>query len=106
MALVTDDYELTSRFPRHETYGLAGQMRRAAVSAPSNIAEGAGRGGDREWLQFLKVARGSLCELETQALIAQRLGYASECGAMLTRIERLLGQLGALMNRIRSRLDL
>ena len=73
--LVEEAYRLTSAFPREELYGLTSQMRRAAVSVPSNIAEGAARQSEREFLQFLIIARGSLSELETQVLIAEKLGY-------------------------------
>jgi len=79
LALVTYVYEVTSSFPRDEMYGLTTQMRRAAVSIPSNIAEGHGRATKGEFLQFLCHARGSLCELQTQLFIARQLGYlASE----------------------------
>ena len=67
---------VTSAFPREEAYGLTAQMRRAAVSAPSNIAEGAARISRKEFLQFLSVGRGSLSELETQVVIASELGYS------------------------------
>ena len=73
--LVLGVYRLTQSFPKEETFGLAAQLRRAAVSIPSNIAEGAARAGKREFAQFLNIARGSLSELETQLLIATDLGY-------------------------------
>ena len=73
--LVLSIYTLTQNFPKEEMFGLTSQMRRAAVSIPSNIAEGAARTGDKEFAQFLNIARGSLSELETQLLIASDLGY-------------------------------
>ncbi len=76
--LVVMVYNLTAEFPASEVYGLCSQMRRAAVSIPSNIAEGAARQGDKEFIQFLYVALGSLSELETQCIIAQRLGSLQE----------------------------
>jgi four helix bundle protein len=75
IALVTDIYRLTQSFPREELYGLTSQIRRAAVSIPSNIAEGQGRLTRGEFRQFLGQARGSYAELETQLIIAQNLGY-------------------------------
>ncbi len=68
-------YRITQAFPKEEMFGLAAQLRRAAVSIPSNIAEGAARAGEREFAQFLNIARGSISELETQLLIATDLGY-------------------------------
>lgn len=68
-------YKATDDFPSKEVYGLTSQMRRAAVSIPSNIAEGQGRSTTRDFLHFLSVAQGSLMELETQVTIAERLGY-------------------------------
>jgi four helix bundle protein len=76
--LVEKVYHMTALFPSTEVYGLSSQMRRAAVSIPSNIAEGAARRGEKEFIQFLYVALGSLSELETQCLIAQRLKYIEE----------------------------
>ncbi len=68
MQLVKVVYQMTSTFPPEERYGLSQQMRRAAVSIPSNLAEGAGRNGVKEYVQFIGIARGSLAELETQLL--------------------------------------
>jgi len=73
--MVTKIYSLTRNFPKEELYGLTNQMRRAAVSVPSNIAEGAGRNSNKELMQFLFIASGSLAELETQIIIANNLGY-------------------------------
>jgi S23 ribosomal protein. len=75
--LAIETYTATQAFPRHELYGLAAQMRRAAVSIPSNIAEGRGRGTKRDFCRFVVQARGSLFELETQFTIAEALGYAT-----------------------------
>jgi four helix bundle protein len=75
MALVLDVYRCTQAFPKIETYGLTSQLRRAAVSVPSNIAEGQARRSTGEFKQFLGNARGSLAEVDTQLLIARDLGY-------------------------------
>ena len=93
--LVTDVYKATEAFPREERYGLTSQIRRAAVSIPANIAEGAGRYSNREFAHFLSNAQGSASELETELLISNRLGYLSEkaCAnltAPLDRIGRLI----------------
>ena len=76
--LVMDVYELTSNFPENEKFGLVSQINRAAVSIPSNIAEGSARQSDKEMVQFLHVSLGSIAELETQFIIAQRLNYLNE----------------------------
>ena len=75
MQLVTDVYRLVKQLPREETYALADQIRRSAVSVPSNIAEGSSRNSKKEFVQFLYISLGSLCELETQILIAKNIGY-------------------------------
>ena len=78
MDLVVRIYQITESFPKTETFGLTNQMRRAAVSIPSNIAEGQGRSTTKDFMHFLYIARGSLQELETQVIIAQRLEFITE----------------------------
>jgi four helix bundle protein len=96
-------YGMTDAFPKSEFYGLTSQMRRAGVSIPSNIAEGAGRSSAKEFLQFLVIARGSLSELDTQLTIAHRLGYVS--GEQLKTVDSQVNSIGAklagLMNHVR-----
>ena len=75
MDLVQEVYQVTKTFPKEELYGLTSQLRRSAVSVPSNIAEGHCRNGRREFVHHLSIALGSLGEVETQMLIAHRLGY-------------------------------
>ena len=87
-------YRTTASFPKEEVYGLTGQMRRAAVSIPSNIAEGQGRDTAADFVRFLSIACGSVKEVETQVLIARRLGYISEDkGAELTGLTDELSRL-------------
>lgn len=76
--LATEVYSATKSFPKEEKYGITSQMRRCAVSVPSNIAEGAGREGKKEFKYFLHIAYGSIYELETQLLIANNLGYLKD----------------------------
>ena len=77
MTLVTQIYKISEDFPKHEIYGLTSQIRRAAVSIPSNIAEGAGRKGENEFTRFLYIALGSLSEVEPQLEASRRLNYNS-----------------------------
>jgi four helix bundle protein len=77
MDLAAQAYSLTARFPKEELYGLTSQMRRSAVSIPSNIAEGAARHSRKEFIQFLHIASGSVAELETQLLLAIQMGFIS-----------------------------
>jgi four helix bundle protein len=103
MDLVEAVYRETTEFPKRETYSLTDQMRRAAVSVPSNIAEGQARFSRREFSRFLQNARGSLAELETQILIARRLHYLEECGAevLLDQVEEVGRILNGLVNSVK-----
>jgi len=102
--LVTEVYRATRDFPREEIYGLTSQLRRSAVSIPSNIAEGQSRRTSREFRQFLGTARGSLAELETQIMIAENLGYLSlEVGKKLkVRVIEVGKMLNGLITAISS----
>lgn len=82
MALVVQIYMLSADFSKYELYGLSSQIRRASVSIPSNIAEGAGRKGNKGFMRFLYIALGSLSEVETQLEISQRLGYIKDIEAI------------------------
>jgi len=102
MDLVELVYLGTEHFPKHELYGLASQMRRAAVSVPSNIAEGQARFSRRDFRHFLRTARGSLAELETQVLLARRLKYVDQTSAetMLSSIDEVSRSLSGLISSI------
>ena len=95
MQLTVSVYELTREFPRDELYGLTSQARRAAVSLPSNIAEGHGRLNRREFRQFLGIARASNCELQTQLELARRLGYGNP--RHIQESERLSHEVGRML---------
>lgn len=90
---VAEIYRITERFPRAEQFGLQAQMRRAAISIPSNISEGASRATNKEFIQFLHIALGSASELETQLIIAQKIGLLSAIDTLLLKngeIKRML----------------
>jgi len=106
MFLVKEIYSVTSHFPREEIYSLTSQMRRAAVSIPSNIAEGVARTSSKELLQFLSIARGSLSELETQVILARDIGYVDDAQKLLTIIERTFGLLGGFINSVRKKVSI
>lgn len=82
-------YELSARFPNDERYGLTSQIRRSSVSVPSNIAEGAGRNSNGEFIQFLGIANGSAYELQTQVIIAQKLGLINNTELVLDKIDEV-----------------
>ena len=95
MTLVKEIYELSAGFPADERFGLTAQLRRAAVSIPSNIAEGQGRAFDKEFARFLSNSMGSLMEVETQVMIAQDLGFLKKDAA-----ETLLRQTGEIVRLV------
>jgi len=88
--LVVKTYQLTMKFPNEEKFGLVNQMRRASVSVVSNIAEGAGRKSTKEYINFLYVSIGSLSELDTQFIIAQKLNYLTDIDLLLQEIKVLM----------------
>ncbi len=96
MDLVEAVYITTKEFPSEELYGLTSQLRRAAISVPSNIAEGQGRKSTKEFVHHLSIAYGSLCEVETQVLIALRLAYLDDGQA--DKLLALAGEVGRLIN--------
>ncbi|MGE5801149.1 MAG: four helix bundle protein [Gemmatimonadota bacterium] len=108
MDLVVEIYRTTSKFPKEERYALVDQLRRAAVSVPSNIAEGHGRSRTGDYLRFLSVAVGSLHELETQVQIARRLDYLSDDvqKKLLNACAGIGRMLGALIQALRHRLSI
>ena len=96
MDLVTEIYRLSKKFPKDEVFGLTSQIRRAAVSIPSNIAEGRGKSSKGEFQQFLHHSMGSLAEVETQVIIAQNLGYLN--AAETEPVIKILAEVGRLLN--------
>ncbi len=96
--LVISIYDIVKMFPKEEMYGLSSQIKRAAVSVPSNIAEGHDRNSDKEFCQFLCIARGSLAELETQLIIASKLEYLNEIS--INEILRDCDEIGKMLNAL------
>lgn len=97
MRLAREVYRTSAAFPDSERYGLAAQLRRAAVSVASNIAEGAGRGSRLEYVRYLRIARGSLMEVDTQIWLARDLGYLTDATAAQELIQRRAAKLSALI---------
>jgi four helix bundle protein len=96
--LAAEVHLVTLKLPRHELFGLSAQMRRSAVSIPSNIAEGSGRRTTREFIAFLHIARGSLSELRTQLLLAVKVAYVT--GPEISVAENLTDEVGKLLNAV------
>jgi len=94
--LVIEVYKITKNFPKDEIYGLSQQIRRATVAIPSNIAEGYGRQYNKEYRQFLSIAYGSLCELETQYLLSIDLDYVNRNEA----VDNLMKEVGSMLYRM------
>jgi four helix bundle protein len=101
--LVKEIYCITSTFPREELYGPISQMRCAAVSVASNIAEGAARSGNREFMHFLYMTRGSLSELETQLTVAKELDYLHNDSRLDSKLDATFGLLGGLIKSLQER---
>ncbi len=103
---VSQIYNLTKTFPKEETYGLSSQLRRASVSIPSNIAEGASRNTDKEFVRFLYIARASATEIETQLIISERLNYSKSGLKKLQRdLLAISKMLTSLINKISLRIS-
>jgi four helix bundle protein len=100
MTLVKELYEITQHFPSKEQFGLTSQMRRASVSIPSNIAEGWGRLSRKNYIQFLRISRGSLFELETQILITKELKYIKDSEAIKGLIIEISKMLNSLIKKL------
>lgn len=105
MRLVREAYRITASFPDSEKFGLTSQIRRSAISIPSNIAEGAARGGRAELIRFLTIARGSLAELDTQIWIARDLGFFSDAQDYQDSIQLLMARLNALITSNRKKTE-
>ena len=103
ITLVKKIYLFSAEFPESEKFGLSSQMRRAAVSVPANVAEGVGRNSQKERIQFLAIARGSLTE--THMIIARELGYSSGGQEILELIDRVFALLNGLMNAERRKVS-
>ena len=103
MTLVEQVYACSAHYPDDERYGLTAQSRRAAVSVPSNIAEGAARRSTQEYVRFLSIARGSLSELDTQLQISERLGYGAIAPDTRASINEVFAMLTGLMNSLKNR---
>ena len=100
--LVTEIYSITANFPNEEKYGIVSQIRRAAVSIPSNIAEGCARFSDKEILRFLDIARGSLSELETQLIISKNLGFI-DSDNLIKKISPIAQMLSGLKRHLKQK---
>lgn len=100
--LAIETYKITKSFPKEEMYGLSSQLRRAAISIPSNIAEGRARGTDKEYRRFLLIARGSLEEAKYQLLLAKELNYLSV--EVFDEMDQLTSSIGRMLNGLINKL--
>ena len=105
MTLVEAIYRLTATFPDNERFGLVTQMRRACISIPSNIAEGAARRSTLDYVRFLSIARGSLAELDTQIQIATRLGFAPSTTELGEVVHKTFARLNSLIHSLEQRIE-
>lgn len=103
MDLCEDIYQITSSFPVSEIYGLTAQLKRAAVSIPSNIAEGASRNSTKEFIQFIYISNGSLSEIETQLELAVRLGFIQEKKIPVESIKHIRSMLLGLIRSLKDK---
>jgi four helix bundle protein len=101
--LVNEIYILTKRFPKEEMFGMTNQMRRAAVSIPANIAEGWGRNSTKSYIQFVRISRGSLYEIETMLVIAKNQNYINE--EQKSSTSSRIDELGKMLNKLLISLD-
>lgn len=101
--LVNEIYAITKRFPKEEMFGITNQMRRAAVSVPANIAEGWGRNSTKNYIQFVRVSRGSLYELETMLVIAENQHYIDD--GIKISLSGKMDELGKMLNKLLQSLD-
>ena len=107
IVLVKSVYELTNLFPSAEQFGMTSQMRRAAVSIPSNIAEGCGRNSNKELIHFLYIALGSASELETQVIISQELNFVEKENSeqLQSQIFEIIKMISSLINAVKTRIE-
>lgn len=99
--LVTEIYEVTKSFPKEEMYGLTSQIRRASVSIPANLAEGAARKNTKEYIQFVYISLGSISELETLLIISKNLGYLSDEAQLFQRTDAIRKMLSGLAEKLK-----
>ena len=101
--VVTDIYKITEKFPQSELYGLTSQMRRCAVSIPSNISEGCARFSDKETIKFISISMGSVAELQTQLIIAKNLNYIEDYKELLSELENIKKMLTGLSKFLKNK---
>jgi len=103
--LVREVYMVTKLFPKEELHCLTAQIRRCAISIPSNISEGAARSGKKEFIRFLYIALGSVSELKTQILLSKDLGYPGEIDSLLFKIDKIGKMISGLINALSKQME-